>query len=92
MRENEGDVPEYTSKVKYVRAIFLTPDTVDQVVAWTGGVKVETTDAVDPEKKYVGVNIPTLAGTIRAMENQVVVRVDGEWKLMSTEEFQREYE
>jgi hypothetical protein len=92
MRENEGDIPEYTSKAKTVRAIFLTPETADMVAAWTGGTKVETTDAVDSEKKYVGVNIPTLAGTIRAMENQVVCRIDGEWKLMSTAEFQAEYE
>lgn len=57
-----------------IEARQVTPDTVADIVAWCGGVQVEEQDALDPNRTYVGVNVPTLSGVVRVSEGDYVAK------------------
>ena len=57
-----------------IEAIQLTKENVDQVVAWCDGTPIEETDALDSEKRYVGINIPSWGGVVRASEGDFVIK------------------
>lgn len=70
----------YRKKAVEVEARKLTPDTAEDIAQWCGGRLVEETDALDASLKYVGINIPTLEGVMRASEGDYVIRgVQGEF-------------
>lgn len=76
-----------------VEAIQVTPDKVDRAAAWCGGVKITETDPLDSKIKFVGLNIPTTQGVVRASEDSwVIKRADGSFTVMGPHEFAAKYE
>lgn len=57
-----------------VEAVQLTKENVDQVIEWCDGTGVEEIDALDSEKRYVGINIPSWGGVVRASEGDFVIK------------------
>lgn len=64
----------YQKKPVVVEAQKLSPENADKLAEWCGGLKVEELDAVDSSKTYVGINIPTLEGNMRASEGDYIVK------------------
>lgn len=63
-----------------VEANELTKNNAEAVALWCGGMLVEEVDAFDPSKTFVGINIPTLEGVMRASEGDYVIKgVRGEF-------------
>lgn len=61
-----------------VEAIRLTPETLQDVLEWTGGVAVTEIDALDPSHTYVGVNLENGNGEmLRASEGDYVIKNGG---------------
>lgn len=56
-----------------VEAVQLTTDNVDEVAAWCEGLAVQEQDSLSGEI-YVGVNVPTIMGNLRASEFDWVVK------------------
>jgi hypothetical protein len=81
---------KYTIVPITVEAIELTPETVDRVVHWTGGVAVTEIDPEDSSKKFVAVNIPTKNGVERAQTGEVIVKGPrGDFSKITREEFEQ---
>lgn len=58
-----------------VEAIQLSPDTLQEILEWTGGREVEEIDALDPNHTYVGVNYENGNGhMLRASEGDYVIK------------------
>jgi hypothetical protein len=88
-----GDPMIYRTRPDFVEAYLLTPATADALAVWTGGQVVEEIDPTDSTKRYVGINIPTVAGVIRASENMFIVKhQDGHFGVMSSRDFAGKYE
>lgn len=86
-------VVNYRKKPVEVQAIQLLPDNADEIAEWCGGSVVEEIDPIDDTKRYVGVNIPTLEGVMRASENDYVIKgVKGEFYPCKPEIFAATYE
>lgn len=62
-----------------VEAIVLSPENVDELECWTGGLQIVEHDALDHEKTFVGLNISTPDGMRRASEGDFVIHKDGYW-------------
>lgn len=58
---------------RILEAVQLTKSNVDAVAEWCGGLKIEEKDPFTSES-YVGVNVPTANGNVRASETSYVVR------------------
>lgn len=70
----------WRKKPVVVQANELTRDNAESVAVWCGGVLVEEVNAENPLDKYVGINIPTLEGIMRASEGDYVIKgVQGEF-------------
>ncbi len=65
-------------EVPTVEAVRLTKENVNQVADWCTGKEVEEIDALEPDIKYVGLNLLTPTGWARASEGDYVVR-DNIW-------------
>lgn len=57
-----------------VEAVQLRKDNVSEVANWCVGQEVEETDALDPDKKYVGVNFISWDGMARASESDYIIK------------------
>ena len=57
-----------------IRAIQLTKENVKEVAVWCGGREVEEIDALDPEKTYVGLNLSSWSGMVRASEGDYIIK------------------
>lgn len=57
-----------------VEAVQLTKESLREVVGLCKGNVVEETDALDPTKKYVGVNFLGWDGMTRASEGDYIIR------------------
>lgn len=65
-----------------VEAHQLQADCVYILRMWCKGIIIEEIDAEDSKKRYVGINIPTLEGVIRASENDYIIKgVSGEFEV-----------
>jgi len=67
-------VINYRKKPVEVQAIQLTLGNAEEVAVWCGGVVIEEIDPVDSDKKWVGINIPTLEGVMRASEDDYIIK------------------
>ena len=67
-------VVKYRKKPVEVEAIQLMSDNAEEVAVWCGGVVIEEIDPVDSDKKWVGINIPTLEGVMRASEDDYIIK------------------
>lgn len=86
-------VINYRKKPVEVQAIQLTPSNAEEVASWCGGSVVEEIDPINPDKRYVGVNIPTLEGVMRASEDDYVIKgVKGEFYPCKPDVFAATYE
>lgn len=82
----------YKQKVAEVEARELTADTVEDIAQWVGGIQVKEMDPVTKEF-YVGLNIPTFRGNVRASEGDFVIRSKtGIVSVMKPNEFRSTYE
>lgn len=90
---SSGDPMIYRTRPTFVEAYLLTPVTANALAVWTGGQIVEEIDPIDRAKRYVGINIATIAGVIRASENMYIVKhQDGHFDVMSARDFAGKYE
>lgn len=75
-----------------VHANLLTKDNVEAVAIWCGGQQVEEIDPFT-EDRFVGINIPTLEGVMRASEGDYVIKgVQGEFYPCKPDIFTATYE
>jgi hypothetical protein len=82
---------KYTSKVRTIDALQLTPENADSIAEWCGGGIVVEKGLNG--KDLVGVNIPTLQGVTRASEGDYVIRnASGTFQTMSRFAFESEFE
>lgn len=75
-----------------VQAEKLTKENVQQVVDWCNGVQVEEVDPLDPEKKFVAVNFPTMTGNKRVSEGEYLVKDVGGFYRWEAEDFEKAFE
>lgn len=69
----------YRKKAVTVEANKLTKDNAEAVALWCGGNLVDEFDAITGDK-FVGINIPTLEGVMRASEGDFIIKgVQGEF-------------
>jgi len=58
-----------------VEAVQLTKDNAHEVAAWcNAGAQVEEIDALEPDKKYVGLNLTSWNGLTRASEGDYIIK------------------
>lgn len=70
----------WRKKAVEIEANCLTKENAEAVALWCGGQLVEEIDALDSSARYVGINIPTLEGVMRASEGDYVIKgVQGEF-------------
>lgn len=82
MQERQGVLPPlgnsvtstWEAKPLNVEAAKVTPETAKEIALWCGGVVVEEVSAIDHDDVYVGINVPTMGGVVRASQGQLVVR------------------
>jgi hypothetical protein len=73
-------MPKYRKKPVEVEAYLLKKTNADELAKWCGGLVIEEVNPADHLDIYVGVNIPTLEGTMRASEGDYIIRgVRGEF-------------
>ncbi len=86
-------MPTYKVKAEQIEARRLYPDKVEDIAHWCGGGIVQEIDALDSAKTFVGVNVPTLYGVVRASEGDYVTKNDrGEFDVSKPAVFQMTYE
>ncbi len=86
-------MPTYKVKAAQIEARRLFADKVEDIAHWCGGGIVEETDALDATKKFVGINVPTLYGVVRASEGDYVTKNErGEFDASKPAVFQMTYE
>lgn len=86
-----GDL--YTKKAITIEANRLTKDNAEALAIWCGGRLVEELDAHTPTDKYVGINIPTLEGVMRASEGDYIIKgVKGEFYPCKPDIFHTSYD
>lgn len=63
-----------------VEANLLTKENAEAVALWCGGQLVEEINPENEDDRYVGINIPTLEGVMRASEGDYIIKgVQGEF-------------
>lgn len=76
-----------------IDAVELRADNADAVASWCGGRAIHDPKASDPTDVYVGVDIPTLEGVMRASVGDQVIRgVQGEFYPCKADIFAATYE
>lgn len=81
----------YTKKPVTVQAEKLEYENAQTIAEWCGGVKV--TEIGMDDERLVGINIPTLEGTMRASEGDYVIKgVKGEFYPCKPDIFEATYE
>lgn len=73
-----------------VSALQVSVETVSTAAAWCGGLEVVEHDALDNEKTYPAINVPTQRGVKRASEGDwVIQQEDGSFEVMGPADYQR---
>lgn len=57
-----------------VEAVRLTKENVKQVAEWCTGQEVEEIDSLDPDLRFVGLNLITQIGMRRASEGDYIIK------------------
>lgn len=96
MRGPEDDMSDmfqrYRTDPEFVEAIPITPATIDIAANWCGGVIVQEHDPFDNSKTFVGLNVPTVSGVLRASEGDYVVRTqDGKFNVYQQRMFREKF-
>jgi hypothetical protein len=82
----DGDV------VLEVEAVQLTKENAGEVTNWCDGFMVLEHDALDNDKTYVGINVPTTIGKRRASEgNYIIKHPSGEFYVHGIDTFNALY-
>lgn len=84
---------KYRKKPVVIEAAHLTREGAHEVATWCGGRVVEEAKASDPTDVYLGLDIPTLEGIMRASVGDYVIRgVQGEFYPCKPDIFAATYE
>lgn len=76
-----------------VYARQLVPGQAEDIAQWCGGRVVEVEDAIDSNQKFVGINVPTLGGAVRASEGDYIIKDNnGAFSKCTRGEFEAEYD
>ena len=76
-----------------VEAVQLTKHNVKEVAEWCVGREVEEIDALDPEKRWVGINVITWEGLKRLSEGDfLVLDAMGDFHIRWPEQFEITFE
>lgn len=87
-KQSEGDEPLPT-----VEAVKLTNENVQEVADWCTGQEVVETDAFDPHKHYVGLNVVLWDGVGRLSEGDYLVKDGlGSFHVRWASNFERDFE
>lgn len=82
----------YRTKPNQIEAVKLTAENVDDLANVVGGRAVQERDP-ETGNVYVGLNIPTLEGTMRASEGDFVIHgTHGEYYPCKPDIFNHKYE
>lgn len=83
----------FRKKPVEIQAMLLTRDNVHEVARWCGGRVIEESKASDPSDVYIGLDIPTLEGLMRAAVGHWIIRgVQGEFYPCKPDIFAATYE
>lgn len=86
----------YRKKPVEVQAWHITKENVYEVAKWCGGRVIQEIDPADPTDVYIGLDIPTLEGVMRAKisggGDYVIRGVHGEFYSCDNEIFWKTYE
>ena len=87
---------KYRKKPVVIEAVRVTPTNVREVAAWCGGRVISEAKPSDPTDVYVGLDIPTLEGVMRAQTyhggDYVIRGVQGEFYPCKPDIFEATYE
>ena len=87
---------KYRKKPVVIEAVRVTPTNVREVAAWCGGRVISEAKSSDPTDVYVGLDIPTLEGVMRAQTyhggDYVIRGVQGEFYRCEPDIFEATYE
>lgn len=76
-----------------VHVVEVKPENRDELERFCGGAIITEHDPEDHSKTYIGVNVPTLDGVVRASEGDFIVRSEaGRYTVVPREEFLAQYE
>lgn len=81
----------YVTRPNRVDAIEVIRENAEEIQS-IGGELVEESNPVIPSEKYMGVNMPTLRGIIRASEGDFIVRGYYGFEVWKKEEFRSKYQ
>lgn len=83
----------YRKKAVTIEANQLTKENAEAIAHWCGGYLVEEINPIDDHERFVGINIPTLEGPMRASEGDFVIKgVQGEFYPCKPSIFEATYE
>lgn len=83
----------YQKRPVRIQAIQLTKENIKAVSFWCGGYPGVDYDAITRDGEMVWINIPTLEGTMRAIEGDYVIKgVKGEFYPCKAEIFRETYQ
>lgn len=82
---------KYVTRPDRVDAVEVIPENVEEIQA-LGGEIVEESNPVIPSQKYMGVNMPTFRGVVRASEGDFIVRGRHGFEVWKKEEFRSQYQ
>ncbi|MCT1607999.1 hypothetical protein M3B43_11875 [Nesterenkonia massiliensis] len=87
---------QYRKKPVVIEAMRATPETAEAVARWCGGRVVSEAKPSDPTDVYIGIDIPTLEGVMRAETHSggdyVIKGVAGEFYPCKAGIFEETYE
>lgn len=84
---------KFRQKPVVIEAQELTPESSSEVARWCGGRVIKEAKASDPSDVYVGLDIPTLEGVMRANAGDWIIRgVNGEFYPCRDDIFRQTYE
>ena len=75
-----------------VDAVRLNEDNVEQVAFWCRGETVEEIDPEHPDELQLGINVSTVAGTLRASLNMYVINYGTKFFVSHNRPFEMKFE
>jgi hypothetical protein len=86
-------VKRYRKKPVIIEAVALYEGNLDRVAEWCGGRAIREPKPSDPTDVYIGLDIPTLEGVMRASGGDYIIKgVKGEFYPCKPDIFDATYE
>lgn len=82
---------KYRRITSVLEAAEVLPETAEVVAHWCGGRVVEETNPTDRSDVYVGINVPTMRGVVRASQGDVIVRDNDGFRVEKAHAFHQMY-